>query len=117
MQQVIINLVGNAIKFSKPVSTVQIISQATADQVTVKVIDQGSGIPQEALPRLFEKFYQADSALKRAGQGSGLGLYISKRLVEAHGGEIGVTSQVGQGSIFYFYLPRSVVEPSASPIK
>ena len=116
MQQVVINLVGNAIKFSNEASTVDIVSQATPDQITVKVIDQGTGIPDEALPHLFNKFYQADSALKRAGQGSGLGLYISKQLVEAHGGQIGVTSQVGQGSIFFFHLPRTVTEPSKSPL-
>jgi signal transduction histidine kinase len=58
------------------------------------------------LPRLFTKFYQADTSRKRAGGGAGLGLYISKQIVECHGGSIGVESTEGEGSTFHFSLPR-----------
>ena len=75
------------------------------DLVTVKVVDQGPGIPAEAIPRLFDRFYQADNAVKRSGNGTGLGLYISKQIIEAHGGHMGVESKLGKGSIFSLSLP------------
>jgi signal transduction histidine kinase len=74
------------------------------------VTDQGPGIPAAVLPKLFDKFYQAESAAKRAGEGSGLGLYIVKGIIEAHGGAVGVDSSEGKGSTFFFTLPSASQE-------
>jgi two-component system, sensor histidine kinase and response regulator len=104
LQQVVINFVGNAIKFSENHRPVHVTGQMENGQVTIKVIDQGPGIPPEAVPRLFSKFYQANTSQKRAGRGSGLGLYISKKIVEAHGGRVGVESDLGWGSTFFCTL-------------
>lgn len=105
LQQVLINLVGNAIKFSEVYHPVKVTVQKENGHMMVKVIDQGPGIPEESIPKLFNKFYQAESAMKRAGKGTGMGLYLSKEIVEAHGGQIGIKSKLGEGSIFYFTLP------------
>ena len=105
LQQVLVNLIGNAIKFSEPHRPILVTGQVASSNITIKVIDQGPGIPAEALPRLFNRFYQVDSSAKRAGGGAGLGLYISKQIIEAHGGRIGVESELGKGSTFFFTLP------------
>ncbi len=105
LQQVLVNLVANAIKFSEAHRTILVTGEVTNDNVTIKVIDQGPGIPAEELPKLFDKFYQAHSTVKRAVGGTGLGLYISKKIVEAHGGHIGADSELGRGSKFFFTLP------------
>lgn len=107
LEQVLINLVGNAIKFTDGPKPVLVASESAADHVLVKVIDQGPGIPEEEIPRLFDKFYQVTRSAKRAAKGTGLGLYISRLIVEAHGGHIGVITELGKGSTFYFTLPRS----------
>jgi two-component system phosphate regulon sensor histidine kinase PhoR len=106
LEQVLINLVGNAIKFTDGPKPVRVTAEAGDDTVTVKVIDQGPGIPEEEIPRLFDKFYQVTSSAKRAAKGTGLGLYICRLIVEAHGGHIGVTTELGKGSTFYFTVPR-----------
>ena len=105
LQQVLVNLVGNAIKFSEAQRPILVTGEVTNNYVTTEVIDQGPGIPAEALPRLFDRFYQVDISAKRAGGGTGLGLYISKQIIEAHGGHIGVESELGKGSTFFFSLP------------
>jgi signal transduction histidine kinase len=105
LQQVLTNLVGNAIKFSEAHHPIQVASEVMGDNVTVRVIDHGPGIPTDDLPKLFTKFYQADGVVKRAGGGTGLGLYISQKIAEAHGGRIGVRSELGKGSTFFFTLP------------
>ena len=106
LQQVLVNLVGNAIKFTDAHRSIQVMEEVGNRHVMIEVADQGPGIPAEALPRLFEKFYQAESSAKRTGRGTGLGLYISKRIIEAHGGRIDVRSEPGRGSTFFFVLPR-----------
>lgn len=110
LAQVVTNLVGNAIKFSPPGGTVQVRCQAQAGEVTLSVADQGPGIPPEAIPRLFSKFYQVDSSATRRAGGTGLGLYISRRIIEAHGGRIAVESQLGRGSVFWFSIPLQAKE-------
>ena len=105
LQQALINLVGNAIKFSEADCPILVTGQVVNGYARIEVIDQGPGIPPEALPKLFSKFYQADSSVKRAGSGTGLGLYISEQIIEAHGGQIGVESELGKGSTFFFTVP------------
>lgn len=102
--QVLLNLIGNSIKFTPPGGMIVVRAGRTADGVCVEVEDTGIGIPPADLPKLFRRFTQLEAGLKR-GVGAGLGLSISKAIIEAHGGEIGVDSQEGKGSTFWFRLP------------
>ncbi len=108
IRQVLVNLTGNAIKFTDHGQiTIDVECLGTSGKeasLKIKVSDTGIGIPEEGLPLLFQKFYQVDSSLHRPLGGTGLGLAISKSLVEMMGGEIGVTSSVGKGSTFWFTL-------------
>jgi len=103
--QVIQNLVGNAIKYSPEGEGVVVRVEDGGDQARVSVRDRGIGIPAEALPRLFERFYRAENVQTASIKGLGLGLYIAKSLVEAHGGTMTVESALGAGSAFVFTLP------------
>lgn len=103
--QVLVNLLGNAIKFSPSGSTVLIETQTTRDAVKIRVIDRGRGVPLAMLPSIFQKFMQVEKSDSRRGQGFGLGLSICKSIVEQHGGKIGVYSEEGEGSTFWFSLP------------
>ncbi len=105
LKQVIINLVSNAIKYNYPNGQVIVRAAVQDDEFVIAVEDTGLGIPPDAMPHLFEKFYRV-RALEDHAQGTGLGLAITRQIVEAHGGRIEVTSQVGQGSTFTVYLPR-----------
>jgi signal transduction histidine kinase len=100
-------LLENAIKFSPNGGSVQVVMEDQAECIQVAVSDQGIGIPQDQLDRIFERFYQIDSSLKRQFEGTGLGLTIAKRIVEAHGGGIRVKSRLGKGSVFCFDIPKS----------
>lgn len=105
LQQVLTNLIGNAIKFSPPGSPITIGVEFGVEQVHFQVRDRGCGIPAEKLSTLFQPFVQvSDSDAKRKG-GTGLGLAISRRLVEQHGGSIWVESTLNVGSTFYFSIP------------
>jgi len=104
LTQVLINLVGNAIKFTD-IGEVAIKAEANNGSFHVSVRDTGPGISAADQARLFQEFQQADNAITRKKGGTGLGLAISKRIIEMHGGKIWVESQVGQGSTFAFTLP------------
>jgi len=104
LRQVIINLVGNAIKFSDPGGEVTVRAEERRGQeLLIQVSDRGTGIPAESIPHLFKRFYRAEAKMVRGG--AGLGLYISKQIIEAHGGHIWAESRAGKGSIFSFTLP------------
>ncbi|MFZ5442413.1 MAG: ATP-binding protein [Myxococcota bacterium] len=103
-RQVLLNLVGNAVKFTSH-GRVRVRATRRGDAFLVEVEDSGIGIAPEVLPRLFEKFVQADSSTSRRFGGTGLGLAISKRLVELMGGSLGARSEQGVGSTFFFALP------------
>jgi hypothetical protein len=105
ISQVLLNLAGNAIKFTPEGGRVTIRLSHNPIDARVEVIDTGPGISPDHLSHLFEKFYQVESSLTRAKGGAGLGLSIAKALVEAHDGRIGVESAPGQGAIFWFTLP------------
>ncbi len=105
IQQVLINIVGNAMEFTPEEGRIRIVLDHGEEEVTVRVIDNGAGIPQEDLPRIFERFYRVDKARSRRLGGSGLGLAIAREIVLAHGGTIDIESQVGEGTEVYFTLP------------
>jgi PAS domain S-box-containing protein len=107
LAQVFANLLDNAIKFSPSGGEIQVQLSEQPACVQVSVSDQGIGIAQAQLERIFERFYQVDGSATRRFEGAGLGLTIAKRIVEAHGGEIWVQSRLGKGSTFYFTLPKS----------
>jgi signal transduction histidine kinase len=113
MSQVVNNLIGNAIKFSFPGTTVTLRSRLAGDQVEISVTDQGQGIPTDELPRLLDG-YGRGSVRPTAGERStGLGLAIVRRMVEAHRGSLRVESTVGAGSTFTVSLPLRATTPSA----
>jgi len=106
LQRALLNLVDNAIKYSRPEGGQVIVSvHEAADRLSVRVSDEGIGIPADALPHLFETAYRAPDPRSRQRQGSGLGLAIVRRIVEQHGGEIRVESELGKGTVFSFDLP------------
>lgn len=105
ISEVITNLVGNAINYTAPGGKVEISFETTPVEVTTIVSDSGIGIPKEAIPHLFNKFFRVSSTIQQASKGTGLGLYIAKSIVIRHGGKIWVASEVGRGSKFYFTLP------------
>ncbi len=125
IEQALVNLIDNAIKFSEPAKTVRVeVSVAQAfvpadekqhgrqeglphQEVVLAVRDQGWGIPEDHLARVFERFYRVDKARSRKAGGTGLGLAIVKHIAQAHGGRVSVESTVGKGSVFRIHLPAS----------
>ncbi|WP_161599730.1 ATP-binding protein [Roseibium sediminis] len=104
VSQIMLNLLSNAAKYSPENSEVTVSVSQIDDNYSIAITDRGTGIPEEALDRLFERFYQVDSTDKRAKQGTGLGLSICQALADAHGSRIDVASEVGKGSTFSFKL-------------
>src|SRR5438874_917189 len=104
IQQVLSNLVGNAVKFTPRSGRITVCAEQIDSEVRFAVIDTGPGIPAEQLPHIFGRFWQAQTSDRR---GIGLGLAIAKGIVEAHNGRIWVESHVGLGSTFYFTLPST----------
>ncbi len=104
LHQALLNLLSNAVKYCRPGDRVTVIAKREKDHLSVSVSDTGPGIPAEALPHLFERFYRVPGAEERA-LGAGLGLSITRQIIEAHGGKIDVSSKEGQGTTFTFQLP------------
>jgi two-component system phosphate regulon sensor histidine kinase PhoR len=105
LEQAMVNLLDNAIHYSKAGSTVWLEAAPEVNEIAIRVRDQGVGIPQEHLPRLFERFYRVDKARSREHGGTGLGLAIVKHIALVHGGRVSVASRIGQGSTFTIHLP------------
>jgi heavy metal sensor kinase len=105
LRQVVTNLVENAVKYSRPGGEVEVATWSSNGEVGITVADTGIGIPPEALPHVFERFYRVDSARGSAPGGSGLGLAISREIVVAHGGRLWAESDEGSGSRFSLALP------------
>ena len=103
LEQVLVNLIHNAVKFTKPGGEISLEAEAVTGGIEFTVRDSGVGIPIESLSRIFERFYRVDAS--RTGSGTGLGLSISKHIIEAHGGRIWAESSEGRGSSFYFMIP------------
>ena len=104
--QALTNLLANAVKFSPPGGTVRVTEVALEGEVTLTVVDEGRGIPEDAHERIFTRFGQADVSDRREKSGTGLGLPIARGLVEQHGGRLEVDSRPGEGSRFLLTLPR-----------
>jgi signal transduction histidine kinase len=104
--QTLTNLISNAIKFSPPGTEIHLRSRRIdANEAEIQVRDQGRGIPEDKLERIFERFHQVDASDSRTMGGTGLGLAICRSIVNQHGGHIWATSTLGSGSIFHFTLP------------
>jgi signal transduction histidine kinase len=113
LTQAIVNLIDNAIKYSPDNTTVEITAGVAANHVRIDVNDEGPGIMDAHIPRLFERFYRADKARSRKLGGTGLGLAIVKHIANVHQGEVSVSSSVGSGSTFTILLPNSDLSPRA----
>jgi two-component system phosphate regulon sensor histidine kinase PhoR len=106
-KQMMINLVDNAIKYTNPNGKVDVRALREGERITIEVEDDGIGIPDENIPRLFERFYRVDKARSRKMGGTGLGLAIVKHIVMIFNGEIHVKSKLGIGTTFTITLPEA----------
>jgi two-component system sensor histidine kinase KdpD len=108
IEQVLVNLLDNVVKYTPSDSPVDILVLVDQKELTVEVMDRGPGVPEEDLPRLFEKFYRVPQKDKK--NGAGLGLSICKGIIDIHGGKIWAENRAGGGSRFLFTLPLSLLE-------
>jgi len=109
VEQAIVNLLDNAIKYSDNAGRIEIDVNSGDSELVISVKDNGIGISNDHLPRLFERFYRVDQARSRALGGTGLGLSIVKHILQAHGGRVSVESLPGIGSTFRIHLPNNGV--------
>ena len=107
VRQVLLNLAGNAIKFTQPGAGVVLACEADPEWLLLRVRDEGIGIPPDELERIFDPFQQVGRRLNQPQEGVGLGLAISRDLARAMGGELSVRSTPGEGSVFTLHLPRT----------
>jgi signal transduction histidine kinase len=106
LQQIVLNLLANSIKFTAPNGEIQLSAEPAGDAVLIRVRDTGRGIPAEKLEQIFEPFVRIDTGYARSTEGTGLGLAISRDLARAMGGDLTVQSTLGKGSTFTLRLPR-----------
>jgi two-component system sensor histidine kinase KdpD len=114
IDQVLSNLIENAIKYTPPGAEITVSVRRAGDAMEIEVADNGPGIPADSLPRLFDAFYRAPASGSRP-QGSGLGLAVARGLIEAHGGRIWAENRPGGGARFAVSLPLSSAE--AAPLE
>ena len=107
MQELIYNLLDNAVKYSKPGGTVFLRAESEGNSVRFSVADQGLGISPNDLPRIFERFYRADKSRSNEQSGTGLGLSIVKHIAQLHGGAVEAQSEFGKGTTISVLLPVS----------
>lgn len=111
LEQVLVNLLDNAIKYGRANGRIVVTGRVSNGDVQICVSDDGPGIPAEAIDRIFERFYRVDRARSRETGGTGLGLSIVKHIVQSHGGKVWAESKPGRGTQFYFTLPARVPQP------
>jgi signal transduction histidine kinase len=118
LRQVLTNLLGNAIKYSPAGGVIRIGGWTeqepgvdNSSRVVLYVADEGIGIPQQELPKIFDRFYRVDSGLRRSTAGAGLGLFLSKAIIEGHSGQIWARSEPGKGTTFFIALPLESTAP------
>jgi signal transduction histidine kinase len=116
LEEILINLIDNAVKYSANGSPVEVLIGTDPGEVKVSVRDHGDGIPPEEIPNLFQKFARISSPSTAEIPGTGLGLYIVKGFVEAHGGRVWVDSVIGEGSTFSFTLPMAETREAAAAV-
>lgn len=107
LEQAVVNLLDNAIKYSRKKSTIQVEAEVQDKEIIIRFQDHGMGIPSEHLPRIFKRFYRVDKARSRKLGGTGLGLAIVKHILQAHEGHVTVESTPGEGSTFAIHIPKS----------
>jgi len=112
IERIILNLLDNAIKFTLPGGHVTVRVSQDAQNATLEVEDDGIGIPAEALPHIFERFYRADASRSNSADGTGLGLSLVKWAVDQHHGSIHVESLASKGSRFRVKLPSEIINPN-----
>lgn len=105
IQQALLNLLDNAVKYSREEKCVEISAEALSDQLVIRVADHGRGISKKEVGKIFEKFYRIESQNERKVPGSGIGLTLVKEIIEAHGGRVELKSEVNQGSTFTLFIP------------
>ncbi|HSB12608.1 MAG TPA: ATP-binding protein [Blastocatellia bacterium] len=110
LEQILYNLLDNAVKFNRTGGSVKVSAEEQQDRISIIIEDTGLGISASDLPRVFERLYRGDKSRSRKTEGTGLGLAIVKHLVHAHGGDVSVTSELGAGSRFVFSLPAAKKE-------
>lgn len=110
IERIILNLLSNAVKFTHPGGKIMVSIENSIENICIKVKDTGTGIPEEKLNTIFERFVQVDRSLTRNHEGSGIGLSIVKALVELHGGKIYANSQIGHGTEIIIFIPCKLVE-------
>lgn len=117
MEQVVLNLFSNAVKYSPEKSRIDILIRQNENEVTAEFHDQGYGIPRNALGKIFEKFFRVtEHEAVRANTGTGLGLALVKQIIDLHGGRIAVESEIGKGSVFTLSLPKAqIAQLEATP--
>jgi PAS domain S-box-containing protein len=116
VEQVLNNLLSNALKYSPNGGTVTIAGEVEGEGIHLSVADQGMGIPKEQLPRMFQQFFRVEGSHMVGIKGTGLGLYLVKHLIEGHGGRIWVESDFGHGTAFHFWLPLDAgIQREAKP--
>jgi two-component system phosphate regulon sensor histidine kinase PhoR len=106
LEQAIVNLLENAVKYSDPGREVRVSAAQNDEEWIITVRDQGWGIARKHVSRIFERFYRVDTGRSRHLGGTGLGLAIVKHIAQAHGGTVSIESQPGKGSLFSIRLPR-----------
>lgn len=113
LQQVVDNLISNAIKFTEGGGSIEVVSEEKGDFIQISVKDTGQGLTPEEQAKVFDMFYQADTSSRRPAGGVGLGLAIARGIVMMHGGQLNVQSEKGKGSTFFFMLPRHKAQRAA----
>ena len=112
LEQILYNLIDNAVKFNLPGGAVTVTAEDAGDRLVIGVEDTGIGIMESELSRIFERLYRADKSRSHKIEGTGLGLAIVKHLVQAHGGEVSASSHLGRGSRFTFTVPKAPAHPA-----